>query len=182
MVNEERRSFLRWATHGLGILFAAVLGIPAIAYLVDARNRPAAKRDFRKVHGLKLDDEQLLAGVPKQGTIRDDRRDAWTLSEDVIGRVWVVKKGDTFDVFTTICPHLGCSINLDPPPPNFGFTCPCHGGKFTRDGSLDTQVANNPAPRGMDTLEWQRDPADSTVLLVKYQNFYQGRHDKVPKT
>ena len=180
MVSEERRSFLRWAVHGLGALFAAILGIPALAYLADGRNRAAPKRDFRKVEGVNLD--ALPPGQPIQGVIRGVRRDAWNISEDVIGRVWVVKlpAGD-IKVFTTICPHLGCSINADSPAQN-GFTCPCHGGKFRADGSLDTQVAQNPAPRGMDVLEWRRNSTDPTILEVKYQNFYQGRHEQEPKT
>jgi Rieske Fe-S protein len=180
MVNEERRSLLRWAVHGLGALFAFVLGIPAVAYLIDGRNRAAPNRGFRKIHGVNLD--ALQAGQPVQAVIRDVRRDAWNISEDVIGRVWVVKlpTGD-IKVFTTICPHLGCSVNLDPQPQT-GFTCPCHGAKFMPDGKLDTRVARNPAPRAMDVLEWRRDPNDPAGLEVRYQNFYQGRHEKVAKT
>jgi Rieske Fe-S protein len=181
MVNEERRSFLRWAIHGMGAVFAAVLGLPALAYLVDARNRPAPNREFRTAQGIKLN--ELEVGVPRQGVIRDIRRDAWTLHpNDIIGRVWAVKlPTNEIKVFTTICPHLGCSINLDPPP-NTSFTCPCHGGKFHLDGSLDTSVPNNPAPRGMDTLEWRADPDDHDLLQVKYMDFRQGEHDKIPKT
>lgn len=196
MVNKERRSFLRWCIYGLGALFGAVLGLPGIAYLVDARHRPAPKRGFRPVQGVRFSD--LTAGgppleglIPRQGVIRDLRRDAWTLHpNDVIGRVWVVKLGNddaSIRVFTTICPHLGCFINLDPG--GQSFTCPCHGGKFLKDGSLSPAVNPNPPPRGMDTLEWQRayDPADPdpnnrNLLLVQYQNFVQSEHEKKPKT
>jgi Rieske Fe-S protein len=78
--------------------------------------------------------------------------------------VWVVKEAeDRFRVFTTICPHLGCSVNLG----ENGFACPCHNAKFGLDGVL----TDGPAPRGMDTLEWQRNPRDPGQLMVKYQNF-----------
>jgi menaquinol-cytochrome c reductase iron-sulfur subunit len=186
MINEERRSFLRWAIYGLSALFSAVLGVPAVAYLADARNRPAPNRGFRKVEGVSLKELRLRPpNTPMQGVIRDVRRDAWTLSEGIIGRVWVWKTPDNkFEVFTTICPHLGCSINLDPPGSDgksHGFTCPCHGGKFHVDGKLNTDVPQNPAPRGMDALQCRVDPADPDVLQVVYQNFYQGRHDQVVK-
>lgn len=191
MVNNERRSFLRWCTHALGALFGIVLGIPAIAYLIDARNRPAARRDFRPVQGVRLDD--LHKDQPVQGVIRDLRRDAWTLHpNDVVGRVWVVKTGDddaSIKVFTTICPHLGCFVNMNADQAsNPGFTCPCHSGKFNLNGSLNRAVGQNPAPRGMDTLEWIRgggadsDIRDPNVLLVKYQNFIQGKTEKTLKT
>jgi menaquinol-cytochrome c reductase iron-sulfur subunit len=177
MVNEERRSFLRWAVQGLGAVFAAVLGLPALAYMVDARNRPAPQRDFRRAHGITMADLEAHRDMPIQGVIRDVRRDAWTLSEDVVGRVWAVKTSDGIKVFTTICPHLGCSVNVNLP----GFECPCHGGKFNIDGSLDLTRGRNPAPRGMDTLVWQADPDDPNLLQVKYVDYIQSRHDKVPK-
>ena len=184
MVNKERRSFLRFAIHSLGALFGVVLGILAACYLIDSRNRPAPQRGFRPVRGVRLDD--LRKDVPEQGVIRDIRHDAWTLHpNDVIGRVWVVKTGAddaSIRVLTTICPHLGCFVNANPPSSGPGFTCPCHSGKFNIDGSLNLAAGRNPAPRGMDTLEWQRDPADRNLLLVKYQNFMQGEREPVLKT
>ena len=192
MANEERRSFLRWAIHGLGAIFAVVLGVPAVAYLADARHRPAPNRGFRPVQGIKLN--ELVVDEPRQGVIRDVRTDAWTLHpNDVVGRFWVVKTSQAAPndlmVFTTICPHLGCSINRDAGNPCPGFTCPCHGGKFNINGSLDQAVANNPAPRGMDSLEFETahdpenpDPNNRNLLLVKYQNFVQGEHEKKSKT
>ncbi len=183
----DRRSFLKWAIHGLGALFTAILGIPAILYLIDARNRPGQNRGFRLVDGIKI--SELPSGQPRQGVIRDIRTDAWTLHpNDVVGRVWVLKGDgdDDLKVWTTICPHLGCSINWDA---GGFFACPCHGAEFTPGGECVNRAGyNNPAPRGMDTLQWQRakdpanpDPGNRDLLLVNYQNFYQARPDKVPK-
>jgi Rieske Fe-S protein len=180
MVNEQRRSFLRLAIHGLSALFGAILGIPAVFYLLDPRNRPASRSSFRPVSGVKLN--ELEVGIPMQGILRDIRRDAWTLHpDDVIGKVWVVKLNNdpsSVKVFTTICPHLGCSINFDPPGADRGFTCPCHGGKFRLNGERDPNVQRNPPGRGMDELRYQmvRDPDDPNsenrnLLLVEYLNF-----------
>ena len=47
MVDPSRRSLLKWCTHVLGAVIGAILGVPAIAYLVDARNRAAPASDFR---------------------------------------------------------------------------------------------------------------------------------------
>jgi Rieske Fe-S protein len=73
-------------------------------------------------------------------------------------------------VFTTTCPHLGCSVNLG----NGGFACPCHGAEFNLDGARANDE-HNPAQRGMDALEWkiEADPANPSrkLLLVKYLNF-----------
>jgi menaquinol-cytochrome c reductase iron-sulfur subunit len=175
----ERRSFLKLATAGLGALFAAVLGLPALAFLLDPRNRPARSGDFKPVARL----SELQVDVPKQVVIRDVRKDAWTLHHpnDVIGRVWLVRrKNDEVDAFTTICPHLGCSVNFEDK--SQLFLCPCHGGTFDLSGGLVQRPGlNNPAPRGMDKLDCRRDPADPDRIEVKYQNFKQGEKEKILK-
>jgi menaquinol-cytochrome c reductase iron-sulfur subunit len=172
----SRRTFMRWATHGLGALFAVVLGIPAIAYLIDPRNRPARQAGFRTV--AKLDD--LEVGKPKLAILSDSRRDAWTLHpNDVVGRVWLIRRqNNQVEAFTTICPHLGCSVNCTGPE----FLCPCHGGRFDLGGQRKEEAGHfNPAPRGMDSLEVNAEALRQGLVQVKYENFIQGRHDKVAK-
>jgi Rieske Fe-S protein len=174
--SQDRRSFLRWATTGLGAIFAALLGTPVVVYLVDPRNRKAPPSEFRPVDGINLEE---IADLPIQGVIRDVRVDGWTLHpSDVLGRVWVVKDDQApkrFRVFTTICPHLGCSVNLE----GNRFACPCHGAKFALDGNLDHDPAHrNPALRGMDELDWERDEHDPQRILVRYQAFVAGTREK----
>jgi Rieske Fe-S protein len=169
---QDRRSFLGWATNGLGAIFTAIIGVPAALYLADPRNRRGQASDFRVVDGVRLSD---VGNTPVQGVLRDVRVDAWTLHpDDVIGRVWVVR--DPHDrervrVFTTICPHLGCSVNVEAN----GFRCPCHNAGFNMNGE---RLLPNPALRGMDELEWERDPADQERIRVRYQNFEAGTAEK----
>ena len=182
--SSERRSFLAWAVTGLGAVFTAILGAPVIAYVIDPRHRKGSGGAFRVVDGIALD--ILRKDVPTQGVLRAVRRDGWTLHpNDVVGRVWVILKADrvpnrpvandphVLEVFTTICPHLGCSVNLNADPAT-GFTCPCHGAEFDVDGDRKAPQSN-PAARNLDALEWklEADPADPerAVLLVKYENF-----------
>lgn len=42
---------------------------------------------------------------------------------------------------STICTHLGCVVKPNPE----GFECPCHGSRFSHDGS----VTKGPAPRAL---------------------------------
>ena len=189
----NRRSFLGFAIFGLGAIFSAIIGIPVTLYVIDPRHRTPPKSQFKRVDGIKLD-EITQGAKPRQGVILDTRRDGWTLyPNDVVGRVWVVQWGprpanlsamtseelENFNantahaaylgVFTTICPHLGCSVNLDDAG---GFLCPCHSAKFSTDGSL-VAPAHNPAARGMDTLEWNIDPSDPerNRIVVKYERY-----------
>jgi Rieske Fe-S protein len=175
----ERRSFLKWAVYGLGALFAAILGLPALAFLLDSRHRPARAGQFKTVARL----GDLVEGVPHQVVIQETRRDAWTLHlNDVIGRVWLIRRDkETVDAFTTVCPHLGCSVNFEEK--NKLFICPCHGGTFEISGQrVERPGFLNPAPRNMDQLECRRDPTDSELIQVKYQNFLQGQPTAIPKS
>ncbi len=189
---EGRRSFLAWVVTGLGAVFGAILGVPIVAYLIDPRHRHGAGGDFRVVDGVPLD-TGLEPYRPVQGVLRAVRRDGWTLHpNDVVGRVWVVAKGpipnrpvendaSVLEVFTTICPHLGCSVNLNADP-STGFACPCHGAEFNPDGTRKNP-ATNPAQRGLDALQWkiEVDPDNPARkrLLVRYQNFKSSIADKV---
>lgn len=191
----DRRSFLQWALFGLGGLFSAVIGFPAVAYILDARNRKAGAGAFRTVARL----SELQVDVPKEVVIREVRRDAWTLHpNDVLGRVWLVRRGpDQVDAYTTTCPHLGCSINYVAGQQQ--FICPCHNGTWNLQcQKVDTPDFTNPAPRDMDLLDSKlvpdpdpshaipdpttQQPKQDKLIEVRYQNFFQGLHEKKVKT
>jgi Rieske Fe-S protein len=183
----ERRSFLKLATHGMGVLFAGVLGFPAIAFLIDPRNREPAKRDFRPV--AKMSDLQREGTLTKDGkrvlqaVVRDERWDAWNYDPNVvIGRVWLVAPGqkDPIDAFQAICPHLGCSVDYKSDKQE--FHCPCHTGCFALNG---TKISG-PPDRGMDPLQVRTDPnpddpADP-LICVRYEEFEAEKAKKISKT
>lgn len=158
-----RRSFLHWAVEGLGAVFALIFGAPVVAYLIDPRNRAASGGDFRLVSGVSPSDVRVNA--PMQGVIRNIRHDSWVLyPDDVIGRVWVNRKieGDNnpanFEIFSTKCPHLGCSINCSGDlNAEYRFICPCHDGQFKLDGERRPNGPDyvNPADRNMFAQEFR---------------------------
>ena len=186
----ERRSFFKWATNLLGGLFGAMLGIPAIGYLTDPRNRPTAAGAFKPLGQF----SELEENVPKAAVIRDVRRDAWTLHpNDVIGRVWLIWRGEKgedgtpkVEAYTNICPHLGGPINFEEKLKC--FICPLHGAAYDLQCHRisDDQLGRaNPAPRGMDSLEIELEPdpanPDDFIIRVKYENFIQGKAEKIKK-
>ena len=181
----DRRTCFKWMTNGLGAMFTALIGIPGVSYLIDPRNRPAPAGAFRRVARL----SDLKVGIPHQAVVNNIRRDAWTLHpNDVIGRVWLIRRSDdTVDAYTTICPHLGGSINFDAA--NRCFVCPLHGAAYDLTCQrLLVPGKSNPAPRGMDKLESQlvdapggKDGTKDYFIEVKYQNFIQGREEQVLK-
>ena len=57
---------------------------------------------------------------------------------------WVRRlTGDSFQVFSTNCSHLGCPVRWFPQ--SELFMCPCHGGTFHANGAR----ASGPPPRGL---------------------------------
>ena len=60
-------------------------------------------------------------------------------------RVCVVREGQKLAVISTVCTHLGCTVNIS----DTGFSCPCHGSRYDQDGN----VVSGPAPK---SLEWYK--------------------------
>jgi Rieske Fe-S protein len=200
MAQENRRSFLRWVINGLSAIIAIILGVPAIAFLIDGRNRKVQASGFKRLARV----SELTVDQPREFVIRATRWDGWNLyPNEVVGRVFLVLRKavpetehreeikpennpqEYVEAFTTICPHLGCSINYtgnraEP------FVCPCHGGRFNMLGQRILTGANNPAPRGMDSLPEKliRVPGSPArepdyFIEVKYQNFYTGEEEPI---
>ena len=187
-----RRTLFEWLARTIGAACAAVVGVPAVRYLIDPlRRRPAAERDFKRVARL----DALPVGTPREFAVRDLRCDAWTLyPEETIGRVWVVRRSDgsvppdaaQVSVFTTVCPHLGCAIQLDGPSKK--FVCPCHKAGFRLSGERMAERElrhKNPAPRAMDSLDYrvvQDDQTGQWWVEVRFQKFKQGLTTRVAVT
>lgn len=186
-----RRTLLEWAARAMGAACAAIVGVPAIRYLIDPlRRRPSAQHDFKRVARL----DGLPANIPREFAVRDIRQDAWTLyPEETIGRVWIVKRSDgvppteaKVDAYASVCPHLGCAIQLDAAGKK--FVCPCHKAGFRLSGERMSEKElgrKNPAPRDMDSLDCrvvQDADTQQWWVEVRFQKFKQGLTTKVAVT
>jgi Rieske Fe-S protein len=114
-------------------------------------------------------------GVPHEFPVVAERVDAWNRSIEPIGAVYLRRRQGAASVecLTAICPHAGCFVSYDGQAGT--FRCPCHNSQFALDGAV---IEPSPSPRPMDTLECQ---VRGGQVLVKFENFYSGRTDKVVK-
>lgn len=79
-------------------------------------------------------EQRFKAGLP------DDYPDgSVTFLEDE--RVFLIRRGNTFRCLSSVCTHLGCTVNRA----GEGFHCPCHGSTFDSQG----KVTGGPAPRAL---------------------------------
>jgi len=92
------------------------------------------------------------------------RPDGWQLSKASQSVYVVAGPGNRPRVLSSVCPHLGCTVQWRPEQDR--FICPCHGGTYTPDGA---RISGPPA-RGMDELAIR---VRDGHLYVRFQSFRQ---------
>jgi len=161
-----RRGLLARFAAGVSALLGAALSVPFLAALTSPARRGAAPTRASTGFLPVIQVWDLPKGVPKRVEVVADDVDAWARKErQVLGAVWLIKVSrEEVKAYSTVCPHLGCSINAAPS----GFSCPCHTSAFSPDG----QVVGGPSPRSMDPLEVK---VENDTVLVRYARFRQGQ-------
>lgn len=61
------------------------------------------------------------------------------------------------------CTHLGCLVAANPL--GDGFTCPCHGSQYSRDGS----VLRGPAPRALRLARLEKKESDGRLVMSSWE-------------
>jgi len=134
----SRRSFLYRAGLVLNALALTAFAIPVVGYLLSP---------LRRVSFLKWISLGPVSGFPENQTrlavYSNPFRTPWDgVTADI--PCWVRRlTGDSFEVFSTNCSHLGCPVRWFPE--SELFMCPCHGGTFHADG----ERAAGPPPRAL---------------------------------
>ena len=89
-------------------------------------------------------------------------------------RLFVFREGNTYHAISATCTHLGCTVRAEalsePRTAEVGgrpmrlthrFLCPCHGSKYTGDG---TNIAG-PAPRPLAWYHLEISPDDGQLVV-----------------
>jgi Rieske Fe-S protein len=142
----ERRTFFRWLTYGLGVVAAAVLGIPFLGYVFGVRKAPVDWLALGPVSDFPLNQTRRVTfdnpiRQPWDGMVantavyvRYQGRDEQEKDE---------AKSHRFLVLAVNCAHLGCPVEWFQE--SGLFMCPCHGGVYYENG----EHASGPPPRGL---------------------------------
>ncbi len=140
----SRREFVALTTAAVGALIGAVIGLPAIAYLLEPALKGGPSKDTWIPLG-KLD--SFPEGTPTLATFTRSKVNGWEKSTTSYG-VYVLRKSSTeITVYSNICTHLSCHVNWDAGKKE--YICPCHDGHFDING----KVVAGPPPRPLDTFE-----------------------------
>lgn len=173
-----RRTFIgRLAMAVGGALTAAIAAGPIgmLLHPVLSGRRESAEDDWTSVASAESFE---LGAAPERVVLKEDRQDAWLRQPDVpVGSILVQRTAESeFRVFSSVCPHLGCAVSYQSA--RESFLCPCHTSSFTVEGGLlpHADGSPNPAPRGLDPLEWR---VQGDQLQVKWVAYKTGLPDRV---
>jgi menaquinol-cytochrome c reductase iron-sulfur subunit len=156
-----RRSFLGLVLGVGAASVGALLSVPLLRFVLHPIFKGKIPSSWKEV----CDVEDLAkVTTPVRKLVKIEQRDGWRklVTEKAL---YVCKDANgKFCAFSSVCPHLGCSVAWHDEKNN--FVCPCHNGQFTAEGKL----LSGPPPRGLDQLEIK---VEGGMLMVHYQNFRQ---------
>ena len=137
-----RREFVLTVTTSVGATIGAVIGLPAIAYLVDPAVKVVNKEGWIPLGPL----DNFPEGVPTQYSFVRVNENGWEKSANSYGG-YVIRNGEEVTAFSNVCTHLSCRVTWKEDVQD--FICPCHDGRFNIQG----QVVSGPPPRPLDTYQ-----------------------------
>ncbi len=152
----SRREFVALTTAAVGALIGAVIGLPAIAYLLEPALKSAPADTWIPLGKL----DSFPVGTPTLATFTRSKVNGWEKSTTSYG-VYVLRNSQNeISVFSNICTHLSCRVNWDANQKE--YICPCHDGHFDING----KVVAGPPPRPLDTFQTK---VEGDTLSIHFQ-------------
>jgi len=133
----SRREFVTITIGALGVIMAAVIGLPAIGYLLSPALR-TQKTDAWIVLGSL---ENYPIGEPTLFTFTRTTVNGWERTANSYGVYVYRKTEDQVITYSNLCTHLSCRVTWQDD--EQVYHCPCHDGLFDIDGI----VVKGPPPR-----------------------------------
>ncbi len=154
----SRRDFVKLTTAALGSIMGAVIGLPAIGYLIDPALKASGKDAWIPLGPL----EKFEAGKPALVTFTRSKINGWEKTVNSYG-VFVIKKSDSEAlVLSNKCTHLSCRVNwLEE---RQEYICPCHDAAF----GLNGEVLGGPPPRPLDRYEGEQLKVEEGTLYLHF--------------
>ncbi len=143
MTDVTRRKFLVRAIAIMAGAIGAMIGAPAISYLIGPSNERSNTGEWIPL-GLAA---SVVPGDPVLMKTTVERTSGWLVDTQEVSVFVSTENGQDFTAHSNICTHLGCRVRWVAD--QAGFFCPCHNAIFNRDGSVST----GPPPRPLDSFE-----------------------------
>lgn len=136
-----RRDFVLAAVTFIGSVMGAVIGLPAIGYLLHPALPGNAQSSEAKIEVGEL--ANYPEGVPTPFSFVRTKINGWEKTANSY-TVFITRKGESVTILTNICTHLSCRVKWDTT--QSLFTCPCHDAAFYPDGTVKSGPPPRPLP------------------------------------
>lgn len=153
----SRRDFILATTGILGGIIAAVVGIPAIGYLI----APALREDKEGAPVVIGNLQDIPVGQFHQFSFTITKVNGWERTASNYGG-YILRRSESPDdilVLSSRCTHLSCTVNWNDDIQR--FTCPCHDASFSPEG----KVLDGPPPEPLGHFAYSVD-ADGAITIV----------------
>ena len=138
----SRRGFFAAMAGIIGGIIGVAIGVPAIAYVLDPAFKSSTKETWISIG--KLSDMQVGGPYPFSFAIVEVN--GWERTSTSHSGFVLRRSNNPTDmiILNSTCTHLGCTVDWEADAQ--AFICPCHNGKFNKDGA----VLAGPPPRPLD--------------------------------
>ncbi len=155
----SRRDFIKATTAIVGGLIGAVIGIPAVAYLISPGLRQGEASAWINLGAL----EKYPLKIPTLFEFTRTQVNGWERTGMTYGVFVVRTDQEKARVFSNICTHLGCHISWHPDIQN--YVSPCHDGHFDILG----KVVSGPPPRPLDEFTTKVEKGSLFIQLPAFK-------------
>lgn len=150
-----RRKFLSGIIGVVATAVAAVVGLPAIGYLISPGLAKQNEDQWLTLGPV----SSLSPGVPSGFPYSRKLKDGWVESAQSGVAYAITDDGQNVKVFSNVCTHLSCRVNWNSE--KGGFFCPCHDGLFGANG----EVLAGPPPRPLEQFQTKIENGQIQILL-----------------
>jgi len=153
----SRRDFIKVTTGIVGGIIGAVVGLPAVYYLIDPALREGAKEAWIPIGKM----ENMEIGKPYQFSFTRVQVNGWERTATSHGGFVLRQSDDPSDllILNSRCTHLACTVNWSEA--DGVYLCPCHDAKFSKLGA----VLDGPPPKPLNKFEEFRITEDGTLEI-----------------
>lgn len=153
----DRRAFVRVVTTFLGSIMGAMVGVPAIGYLLSPALKAPTGEAWIPLGPL----ESFPVDIPTPASFTRSKVNGWEKTVNSYG-VYVLRKADnTIMVLSNRCTHLSCRVNWN----GSAYLCPCHDASFDINGL----VTGGPPPRPLDQYTGDKVKIEEGVVLIHFE-------------
>jgi Rieske Fe-S protein len=153
----DRRQFVNLVLAFVGSIMGAVIGLPAIGYLISPAARAQKKEAWIPLGPL----ENYPIGTPTLFNFTRTTINGWEKTVNSYGAYVVRFSPDHLKVYSNICTHLSCRVNWKEDIKE--YVCPCHDGHFDAEG----RVTAGPPPQPLHEYETKIEDGNLFIHFVE---------------